>query len=161
MLILMVFEFWHLDHLGPRKVDFSDFGPHTGKFYLVIFSKNQKFVQKWPKWGLFCSEFCTDYCAVVCLGLARTTYAKIAKNRRKIGQNWLALNSIFSKLRSKSGKLYRQFLRILLVMIDQFSVWLHLLWGFQKSVLFGRQYFDLWHRINAWAYSNFFSGQLF
>ena len=87
MLILMVFEFLILDHLGPRKVDFSDFGPHTGKFYLVIFSKNQKFVQKWPKWGLFCSEFCTDYCAVVCLGLARTTYAKIAKNRRKIGQN--------------------------------------------------------------------------
>ena len=102
MLILMVFEFWHLDHLGPRKVDFSDFGPHTGKFYLVIFSKNQKFVQKWPKWGLFCSEFCTDYCAVVCLGLARTTYAKIAKNRRKIGQNCLALDSIFSKLGSKS-----------------------------------------------------------
>ena len=89
MLILMVFEFLILDHLGPRKVDFSDFGPHTGKFYLVIFSKNQKFVQKWPKWGLFCSEFCTDYCAVVCLGLARTTYAKIAKNRRKIGQNSL------------------------------------------------------------------------
>ena len=152
MLILMVFEFWHLDHLGPRKVDFSDFGPHTGKFYLVIFSKNQK---------LFCSEFCTDYCAVVCLGLARTTYAKIAKNRRKIGQNCLALDSIFSKLRSKLGKLYAQFLRCLPVILNQFSVWLHLLWGFQKSVLFGSQYFDLWHRINAWAYSNFFSGQLF
>ena len=34
----------------------------------------------------------------------------------------------------------------------RFSVWFNLLWGFQKSVSFETQYFDLWHQINAWAY---------
>ena len=132
MLILMVFEFLILDHLGPRKVDFSDFGPHTGKFYLVIFSKNQKFVQKWPKWGLFCSEFCTDYCAVVCLGLARTTYAKIAKNRRKIGQNSLFVTR-FSPNWDRNRKIpIRQALAMLMACQTHWTIWFYLFHG-QKS----------------------------
>ena len=38
--------------------------------------------------GLFCSELLTDYLFEVRFSLSPTTYAKIAKNRRKIGPKY-------------------------------------------------------------------------
>ena len=94
--------------------------------------------------GLFCSIFFTDHFYEVHFGLSGPTYAWIGKNGRKIVQNGPSLGSIFSRLGSKSKKPYNQMNRLFLMILKHLSVWFQLLWGFQKTVLFRSQYFDLW-----------------
>ena len=65
---------------GAEKSPFFWFWPHTGQFYLVIFSKNEKIFQKSMFYGLFCSKFCTDHFSAVHFGLSGPTYAKNSKN---------------------------------------------------------------------------------
>ena len=68
---------------GAEKSPFFWFWPHTGQFYLVNFSKNEKIFQKSMFYGLFCSKFCTDHFSAVHFGLSGPTYAKNSKNCRK------------------------------------------------------------------------------
>ena len=78
---------------------------------------------------MFCSEFFTDYCDVVRLGLARTTYAKIAKNRRKIGQNSLFVTR-FSPNWDRNRKIpIRQALAMLMACQTHWTIWFYLFHG--------------------------------